>query len=294
MPDRDWIIIFVLGIGWGSTFYFNEVLLRELGPVSVSFARIAVAAAVCWVWVAIRGRAGWPGWTTLGALSFMGFAMYALPFAIYPIGQQYVASGVAGIVNALTPVMTVIVSHLWVGGERATPLKSAGVAAGFLGIVLLTLPAMGDEDGTRLFGTLILVLAPVSYAVAMNFVRRFHAIHVDQMLTWSLTCGALMLLPVMLTVEGVPRLQTGHGWASLIFLGTVLTAISFLFAFRVLPRAGATKTSTVTFIAPISALLIGFVVLNEELGAAHVAGMAAIFAGLLLIDGRLFRRRAAA
>ncbi len=291
MIDRDWTIIIVLGIGWGATFFFNEVLLREMGPLAVSFFRVATAALFCWAWVMATGRGAWPGWPALPQLAFMGVAMFALPFAIYPLGQQYVASGVAGIVNALTPLAVVIVSNFWPGGERATLLKSFGVLAGFAGMVLLTIPAMASDQSSQLFGTLILTLAPISYAVALNYVRRFHALDSSVMLSWSFTFAAMLLLPLILVVEGAPSVRLAETRASIAFLGCVLTGASFLTAFRVMVRAGATKTSSVTFIAPISALLIGYLFLQEALSPLHFAGMGAIFLGLLLIDGRLFRRR---
>lgn len=286
--DRDWITIFVLGIAWGSTFFFNEVLLRDMGPLWVSFSRVATAAAGGWLWLAVTGRIAPLGAKTLGQLALMGATMFAVPFAIYPLGQQFVASGVAGIVNALTPVAVVLVSHFWPGGERATPLKVAGVAAGFLGIVLLTIPAMNSRLDGQLFGTLVLVLAPVSYAFAMNYVRRFRAISVDLMVTWAFTFAALLALPVALIAGGVPDTLHAETLGAVAVLGLGLTTTTFMVAFRILPRAGATKTSSVTFIAPISALLIGWLVLDESLGVLHFAGMAAIFLGLALIDGRLF------
>ena len=291
MLDRDWIIIVILGIGWGSTFFFNEVLLREMGPLTVSFARVATAALFCWAWVLFTGRHPWPGRRALPHLAVMGSVMFVLPFAVYPIGQQYVASGVAGIVNAMTPVMVVIVSHIWPGGEKATFLKSLGIASGFAGIVLLTLPALMDGDSSSLFATLFILLAPVSYAIAMNYVRRLHGIDVTVMVAWAFSFGAALMLPTVLVIEGIPPVISPATWASIAFLGGVLTGASFMVAFRILPRAGATKTSTVTFIAPISALLIGYFVLQEDLGVLHFAGMASIFLGLFLIDGRLFTRR---
>lgn len=293
MPDKDWAIIVVLGIGWGTSFFFNEILLRELGPIAVSFARISMAAVFCWVWlIAKRSRALVPQ-SFYPQFAILGLLMFAFPFAIYPIGQQYVASGVAGIVNALTPVMVVVVSHFWPGGERATILKSLGVLAGFLGIVLLTVRALSADDSSLLFGTLLIMLAPVSYALAMNYVRRLLHLDVSVVLAWSFTFAAVLLLPVMLWNEGFPAAISSVSWGAIVFLGSVLTGASFLVAFHILPRAGATKTSTVTFIAPVSAVLIGYLALQEQLGVLHFAGMAAIFLGLLLIDGRLFRRRSA-
>jgi drug/metabolite transporter (DMT)-like permease len=287
--DRDWIIILTLGVAWGTTFFFNDMLLRDLGPLSVSLARVSVAAVTGWAYLLATGRSGAVLPRDLAALMVLGALMFAMPFAIYPLGQQYVASGVAGIVNALTPVMVVVISHFWPGGERATLLKSLGVLAGFLGIVFLTIPAMNSTEESVLFGTLVIVLAPVSYACAMNWVRILRGIEMSVVATWGFTFAALMLSPLVLVIEGVPdRIQTSS-WISILILGVFLTGVSFIVAFTILPRAGATKTSTVTFVAPVSALLIGWLVLDETLGLAHFLGMASIFLGLLLVDGRLFR-----
>ena len=293
MPDRDWVIIIILGIGWGTSFFFNEVLLREIGPLAVSFVRVAMAAAFCWFWLIVTRVSPRVDLTLIPKFAFMGAMMFAIPFAVYPIGQQYIASGVAGIVNALTPVMVVIVSHFWPGGERATWLKSLGVFAGFCGIALLTVRAMTADGTSQVWGTLLIMLAPVSYAIAMNYVRRLYSIHVTVMLAWSFAFAALFILPFVLVFEELPSALSMQAWGAIAILGCVLTGAAFLVAMRILPRAGATKTSTVTFIAPVSAVLIGYFVLQEALGLLHFAGMAAIFLGLLLIDGRFFKRSAA-
>ena len=291
MPDRDWLLIVMLGIGWGATFFFNEVLIREMGPLMVSLARVSTAALFCWAFMLVTGRSGRLNTRQLGQTAVMGVLMFAIPFSIYPLGQQYVASSVAGIVNALTPVMVVIVSHLWPGGERATWLKSLGVGAGFLGIVFISLPAFGSGEQTRIFGTLVIILAPVSYAIAMNYVRRLSGVDTAAMVTWSFTFASLALVPLALGVDGFPGQISLGAVSSIVVLGPVLTGAAFLIGFYVMARAGATKTSTVTFLAPVSALIIGRLALEETLGPAHFAGMGAIFLGLLLIDGRLFSGR---
>lgn len=289
--DRDWGIIVVLGIGWGTTFYFNELLLRDMGPLSVACARISMAALTSWVYMFLVRQSGKVPIGQILPMAFLGACMFALPFTLFPIGQQYVATGVAGIVNALTPVMVVVISHLWPGGERATPLKAVGVFAGFVGIVLLTIPAFQSNQETKLFGTLIMVIAPISYGVGLNWVRRFTDIPTAVAVTWSFTLAALMLVPLVYATEGLPEQVQPSTWMAIVVMGSVLTGLFFQIGFALLPRMGATKTSSVTFIAPVSALLIGWWALGERLETVHFAGMAAIFLGLFLIDGRAFRRK---
>jgi drug/metabolite transporter (DMT)-like permease len=129
-----------------------------------------------------------------------------------------------------------------------------------------TLPALQADETPRLFGTLIILLAPVSYACGLNWVRRLRNIDTAVMVTWAFTFATLLLLSLVAALEGVPAsIQPG-------------TSV-------------ATKFSTVTFIAPVSALLIGWLVLDEVLGPSHFLGMAAIFLGQFLIDGLTIRAR---
>ncbi len=290
MPLGYWGLIVLLGIGWGSSFLFNEILLRELGPLTVSLGRVGLGALGCWLWIAATGRkARLPVAAVLGLFA-LGVVFFALPFALYPLSQRHIGSGVAGIINAMTPVMVVIVSQLWPGGERATWAKSLGVAAGFAGIAVLTLPVLRAGVSAELRAILTALCAPICYGVATNLARRFREIDPTLVAAWSLTGATLAIAPVALGAEGLPVITRAETWASLAMIGFVLTSAAFIALYWLLPRVGATTVSTVTFIAPVSAVLLGVFVLGEAVRPAHLAGMALILAGLVLIDGRLARR----
>ncbi len=294
MSLRYWLIIFALAAGWGASFFFNEILLRELGPLSVAMGRVGMGAIGCWLWVI-----GTNGPKHLPKQSFMILAVfaafqYAIPLAVYPVTQQYITSSAAGIVNALTPVMVVIVSHFWPRGERMTPLRSIGVLLGFVGIVLLALPSFegqGESDPYALFATMA---APLCYAFALNLVRYLDGMDRVLLTTWSLTIGTIMLVPLSLAFEGVPEITRAETWASLFIIGFALTSAAFILLFWLIPRVGGTTASTITFIAPVSSVMLGVLILNEELFPIQYAGMAVIFSGLLFVDGRIFKRKAAA
>ena len=292
MPLRYWSLIVILGIGWGSSMFFNEILLRELGPFQVALGRVGFGAIGCWLWVAASRRRVEVSGAFLRDAAVFGFLQYAAPLTIFPAAQQYISSGEAGIVNAMTPVMVVVISHFWPGGERASVRKSLGVLCGFAGIVVLAMPAL--EGGVKgEFGALLLcMIAPLCYGIAINWFRRLKGGDATVITAWSLAAGALMLAPVAILTEGVPSIRRPETWASLFVIGFVLTSAAFILLFWLLPRIGATATSTVTFITPISAVTLGAVFLHEPLGMAHFLGMAAIFAGLILIDGRLLTRLA--
>ena len=289
MPVRYWALILVLGIGWGSSMFFNEILLRELGPFQTGLGRVGFGALGCWLWLVASGRIGRVSPAFLRDAAIFGLLQYAVPLTIFPAAQQVITSGEAGIINALTPVMVVIVSHLWPGGERATWLKSLGVAAGFAGIVTLALPALGQGGGGAFGALLFCMLAPFCYGLAVNWFRRFGRTDPAVITAWSLLAGTLALLPVVLMTEGMPVIHRPATWGALFFIGFVLTAASFILLFWLLPRVGATTTSTITFITPVSAVTLGVIFLGEVLTVAHITGMALIFLGLLLIDGRILR-----
>ncbi|MBB34228.1 MAG: EamA family transporter [Hirschia sp.] len=291
MALRDWFWVVLLGTIWGSSFLFNGILIKEIGPLWVSAGRVSVGALGCWLaFFALRKKL--PENKGLYIHFFaLGLLNYAIPFALYPLSQQSLASGVAAIVNGMTPIMTVIVSHFWIGGEKASWNKSFGVLAGFTGITILTLPSLSTGGNTELWAIIACLLATLSYAVSLNYTRMLGKVDPTVMATCALTGASVAAIPVAFLVHGTPHLTSLAGWGALLAIGLVATSIAFLIMYRILPRVGATNFSIVTFIAPISAIALGFLFLNETIKLVHVLGMIGIFIGLALIDGRILNRR---
>ncbi len=288
MPLRYWALIIFLGALWGCSFLFNAILIRELGPIWVSAGRVAIGALGCWVFfVATRRRLPrdpmlYPQLLVLGILN------YAIPFALFPFAEQSLASGVVGVINGLTPMTTVIVSQLWPGGEKATWNKSVGVLIGFLGAAILASPSLGGGS-TEIWAIGACLLATICYAVTLNYARRFKSVDSATVAASSLTGAALVAIPVAFLVEGAPVITQGETWAALLAIGLLSSSLAFLLLYWLLPRVGATNISLNTYITPISAILLGVVVLNERFEAVHVVGMAVIFVGLVFMDGRLLK-----
>ena len=290
MSLRDWFWVGLLGAIWGCSFLFNAILIRELGPLWVSAARVGIGALGCWaVFVAMRKPLPREPMVYL-QLMFLGILGYAIPFALFPLSQLHLASGVAAIINALTPITTVIVSQLWPGGERATWLKSAGVVAGFGGAAILALPALQSDGTSQLWAIGACLAATLCYAVSLNYTRRFSKMDPTTIATLALTGAALVVAPVAFLVHGAPAVTRPETWGAALGIGLLATTFAFLVMYRLLPRIGATNFTSVTFIAPVSAIILGFTLLGETILPSHFLGMAAIFLGLLLIDGRLVRR----
>jgi drug/metabolite transporter (DMT)-like permease len=296
MAQRDWFWIIFLGAIWGCSFIFNAVLIREIGPLWVTSFRVGIGALGCWaVMVALRKPIPRDPvlWFKLGAL---GILAYAIPFALFPLAQANLASGVAAIINALTPIMTVIVSHFWIGGEKATRIKSAGVVTGFIGAAILASPALTSGGESQLWAVGACLLATLCYALTLNITRNFKSIEPTALAAIALSGASIVSIPIAFLAEGTPVMVRAETWLAALAIGLVSTAFTFQIMYRILPRVGATNFATTTFIAPISAIILGVTVLRETVLPIQILGMLVIFAGLLLIDGRigkLWRRVAA-
>lgn len=292
MPLRYWILIVSLGAVWGCSFLFNAVLIREISPLWVSAGRVTVGAAICWVYMLTMRRTLPRDPMIYAQLVVLGILNYAIPFALFPYAEQHVASSIIGVVNGMTPMTTVIVSQLWPGGERATWNKVTGVLIGFGGAVLLASPSFGTGSA-EIVALLAALAATLCYALTLNYARRFKDIDSAAVATSSLTAAALLMVPIALIFSGVPVITRAETWGALFGIGVFSTSFSFLLVYWLLPRVGATNLSLNTFITPISAIILGVLVLHEGFVPMHIAGIVLIFAGLVFIDGRLVRPRVA-
>ncbi len=288
MTFNHWLILAVLGAAFGASFAFNEVLLVQYGPLTVSAVRVALGAVGCWLWLRASGCASHIPLRAMPGIALLGIFQYAAPFAFLPVAQQHITSSAAGVANAMTPLAVVVVSQFWPGGERITAAKIAGVSLGILGIAALTVTT-SDGVGSDPRFVIVAVMAPVCYGIALNLTR--HVLCDDPLVltTWAMTLGALAILPFALGLDGLPPLPTATSFSAFAVLGFGLTTVTFVALYMILPKVGATNLSLVTFIAPISATAIGYFALSEEIGLQQLLGAALILAGLAVIDGRLPR-----
>ena len=290
MAPRDWFWVVLLGAIWGCSFLFNAILIREIGPLWVSAGRVSIGAVGCWAYfIATRRKLPEGGRIYLGFL-LLGIVGYVMPFALFPLAEQHLPSGVVGVINAMTPMSTVIVSHFWPGGEKATWNKSAGVSVGLVGAVILASPALSDGAAPELWAIGACLLATLCYATTLNYSRRLAGLDPTMIATGALTGAAIAAVPIAFLTEGTPVLVRPESWAALLGIGLVSTTFSFILMYRLLPRVGATNFTITTFIAPVSAIILGVSLLHEVLTPLEILGMAVILLGLVVMDGRLVRR----
>ena len=294
MTAREWGMLLTLSLVWGGSFFFNEIAVRQLPVFTVVLCRVALAAVILLAVLRLTGQRLPRSGKVWAAFFGMGMLNNVIPFSLIVAGQQSVASGVASILNAATPLFGVIFAHLLTQDEKLTTLKLAGVIVGFLGVAVMIGPDAISGLGGNLAAQMMILAGAASYAFAGIFGRRFKAMGVLPMATATgqVIASSIILLPLVLVIDR-PWTLPAPGWdaiAALIGVAAISTAFAYFLYFRILASAGATNLLLVTFLIPISAILLGTAFLSEALLPRQIAGMALIGLGLSLIDGRLWRR----
>lgn len=292
LTGATWILLILLGLIWGGSFFFARIAVLEVPPFTLVFFRLSLAAIALHIY--LRGRSDLYSMlrTHWRAFAIMGLINNALPHTLIFFGQTEIGAGLASILNATTPIWTVLIANRWTADEKLTTAKLAGCLTGLAGTVVMIGPAINSASHAPLWALVLPVLAAICYGVAGTFGKRFRDIPAPVTATGQLTASSLMMLPVALMADQPWSLPLPSSTAILAILGLALlsTAFAYLLFFRILTLAGATNTSLVTLLVPPSAILLGAIFLGERLAATDFAGMALIALGLLLLDGRLFRR----
>ena len=293
MSALEWAMLLGLSFVWGGSFFFNGVAVREVPVLTVVLCRVALGAVLLAAILRLRGEHLPRGRRVWAAFFCMGLLNNAIPFGLIVWGQSHIASGVASILNAATPLFTVILAHLLTTDERMTGAKLAGVLIGFAGVAVMIGSDALRDLGVHVAAQLACLLATVSYALASIYGRRFRAMELTPMgtATGQVVASSLILLPLVAAVDQ-PWTLAMPGPAAILALigaGALSTALAYVLYFRILATAGATNLALVTFLIPASAILLGTLFLDEVLLPRHLAGMALIGIGLAAIDGRLGR-----
>ncbi|GAJ94567.1 DMT family transporter [Agrobacterium sp. SHOUNA12C] len=292
MGAAEWGMLLGLSVLWGGSFLFNGILVHELPPFTIVTARVALAAVALHVIVRMTGQAMPRDRQAWAAFFGMGFLNNVIPFLLIVWGQTHIASGLASILNATTPLFAVVVAHFLTADEKMTGNRLIGVIVGFAGVALMIGPSVLSSLGSNVLAQLAVLGAAFTYSLAGIFGRRFRRMGLAPIIpaAGQVTASTILLLPVALFVDhpwtlALPSTET---WLALAGLAILSTAIAYVLFFRILATAGATNLMLVTFLIPVSAILLGALFLGEQLQLKHFIGMAMIAVGLAAIDGRLF------
>ncbi|WP_245176893.1 DMT family transporter [Haematospirillum jordaniae] len=296
MGVREWGLLVLLSVLWGGAFFFVGVAVPEIPPFTLVALRVFCALPFLWGLLMIRGQFFLIGSAPFFAFVAMGLLNNAVPQVLIAWAQGTVSAGVASILNATTPLFTVLLAHVLIREEKMTPGKCLGVVLGFSGVVVMTGLDALDGIGLSVLAQGAVLVASLSYAMAAiygRYLAQQDGVSPLIVTVGSITGAALVLVPLALALEtpwtlpvpGIPA------WGAVLGLAVLSTVCAYLLFYNLLDRVGASNASLVTFLIPVSAVVLGFLFLEEQLEPRHGAGMALIALGLAVLDGRLIRGR---
>jgi drug/metabolite transporter (DMT)-like permease len=288
----EWGFLFALAFLWSWIFFLTKVALGDMPPFTVVALRLGIGAIILYGVVLFSGAQMPTSLRTWVAFAGMGALNNFLPFCLIAWGQTQIASGLAAILNATTPLFTVLLAHVLTRDERMTPNRLGGVLLGVIGVGVMIGSSALHGLTANVFGQAAILGAAVCYACAGIFGRRLRHLPPMVAATGQVTAGALLTLPLALFVDR-PWLHAMPGvaaWTAVASAALFCTAFGYALYFRILATAGATNLLLVTLLMPIGAVWLGMAILGEQIHAREFVGMALIGLGLVTIDGRMVAR----
>lgn len=290
MNSNQWGLLVILSLFWGGSFFFIEIALRDFQPFTLVSLRISIAAIILVGIVYLGGKRLPASLKTWMGYLIMGLLNNAIPFTLIVWGQTRIESGVASILNATTPIFTVLLAHFLTADERLTVSKSIGVLVGFMGVYLMMKPELSVGFSWRSLGQAAVLAAALSYGFAGIFGKRFKNIPAIINSAGMLLCSSIIMLPLAIIIDAPWGVRPSfEALSAVLGIAVISTAAAYLLYFHLLAAVGATNVLLVTFLIPVSALLLGVGVLGEVIKIVEYAGMGSIFLGLIIIDGRALR-----
>ncbi|MTI16611.1 DMT family transporter [Rhodobacteraceae bacterium RKSG542] len=284
-----WLLLSFLAFIWGGAFFLAKLSVSEVPPILLVFFRVSIAGVCLWMIVALRGSALGLTLAILPNFLVLGMLNNVIPFGLLFWGQQSIGAGLASVLNAFTPVFTMVLAQLFTSNEKLTPLKLGAAFLGVLGVAVMTGVDAFTGSSDTVLPQLACLGAALSYATAFIFIRRMANVPPLTLAIGQLTSSTLILLPIVL-LGGDIAVATNISWeiwGAIAALAVISTALAYLIFFRLISMGGSTNTSLVTFLVPVSAILLGTAFLDERLALNQWTGIALIMLALLLIDGRI-------
>ena len=289
MTPRTWLLMLLLGLIWGGTFFLSEILLLELSPFQIVFHRVSIAALVMVLYITIKGIALPKDGRIWLALAVMGLLNNAIPFSAIVFGQQYITGGMASILNSTTAFFGVMLSGIFLKEEAITMPKVIGVIMGILGVIII----MGFDTLSSLsltnIGQILIILSSISYAFASIWGKfQVKNLGVEVTATGMLITSSVWMFILATMMEGLPfEALSMRSTLSLLTFAILCTSVAYLLYFAILKQAGAANLTLVTIIIPPFALILDALALGEMVSLQELIGFLIISLGLLVISGKL-------
>lgn len=292
MKPVHWALLIGLSLIWGTSFLFIKVAVQEVSPFWVAGVRILLGALFLLAVLRVTGHS-FPARRFWGALFIAGLFSNAFPWVLLAWGEIRIASGLASILNATTPLFSIVLASIW-DDEVLTPIRVAGIVIGFAGVFLLLGVDVTAFTELNVLAEVAVLGASCSYAIGAVFVRRRLRAPSSRQLAAGQLVAAFVLISPLMVLDGVPTQAPSLPAAgSLLALGTLGSGLAYLLFFRLLKEVGATRTLIVTYLVPITAVFWGWLILGETFGWQTWLGMATILVGVVLVNSRRGQQPAA-
>lgn len=284
---KNWVIFWILAAIWGSSFLLIKIAVDDFGPLLLVSIRLVLASLMLLAFLRLTGRSLPRSRRELGLLMFVGVINTALPFTLITWGEQDIDSGLATVLNATTPLFTLVFAHFVLSDERITPQKVLGLAVGFAGVVVLTSRDVDSSSPNPLSGQLAVLGAAACYGISMVTIRRYlRKMDPFVIAGGSLTFGAIAITVVSLVAASLPARSdlTTEGVIAVLILALANTGIAYFLYYYLIAEWGATQTSLVTYALPPLGLTLGAVLLDETVDWRIALGAALILGGILVVN----------
>lgn len=287
MSRRDLGLLLALSAIWGASFLFIKLGVDELEPAVVVLGRVVVGLLVLLPLVALRGGVGALR-RHLGPIVVLAALNNVVPFWLLGFAETRIDSGLSGVIQAAAPIFTVLLAWWIDRSQRVRGRRLAGVAVGFLGVVLL----VGVQEGGELVGALAVIGTALCYAASVLYAGRTVVLSLPplQVSFGQLAASVLLVAPFGIA-QAPAEPPSAEAIAAVVALGALGSGLAYILYFTLIARAGASRAILVTYLVPAFALVYGAVFLDEEITASALAGLTLILGGTALATGaRLWRR----
>ena len=283
-------MLLLLAVVWGGSFFFGEVALREVPPLTLTLHRVIWAVPILVLIVLFKGISVPRSPRIWGAYLVMGALNNAIPFSLLFWGQTQIESGLVSILNGTTAMFAAVVAGLLLPDEALTAKKVIGAGLGIAGVAFIMGPSALTNFNLSNLAQLAILGATLSYAFAGVWGKTALAGQLPLMNALGMLIGStVLMIPIVLVFDGRPNLALSLGvWGALIGMAVLSTALAYFLYFAILVRAGAANLLLVTLLIPPVAIGLGAVFLDERIGIEAWIGFVIIGLGFAVTDGRLF------
>jgi len=280
----EFALLILLGILWGVPFALTKISLTSIPPITLVTARVFIAAATLWMIIGLSGYKTPNPKGLIGQLFLQGVITCVLPYTLIAYGQQSVDSALAAILNSTAPLFVCLLSVIWIRNEPVTRERLFGITIGLGGVVLIAGASALAGLGQAMVGQAAILLATISSAISVILGRRLAAIPSEVAAAGTLTCAAIVLVPLCAVLE--TPWHSAPSAASVIALlvnAVFATAVGFVIYFRLIRTIGAMSTASVGYLKPAVGVLVGCALMGEPFTWTIAVGLSAILLGVAAI-----------